>query len=354
MRTLPDWARALEPIALDVEIRHQPSDFQVTEKLGYALAGAGEHEYLWIEKTGANTSWVAEQLAKFCGIKPRDVGYAGMKDRHAITRQWFSVCSRNDVRWDEFTAAGVTILARERHGRKLRRGAHTGNSFRLALRARDIQAHEARLSERLTRIAAQGVPNYFGEQRFGRDGGNLALSQSLFAGRRMAHSKRSIAISAARSLIFNAILDQRVRGGTWNRLLPGELANLDSSGSVFAVESVDDALLMRCAAQDIHPTGSLWGDGAPAGGAEVAALESVAVAPYSDLVAALVATRMRPASRALRLRVSNLRWRLENDALWLEFDLTRGGFATAVLREIAVARMAASHGAIYFGACSRT
>ncbi len=343
MPALPEWSRAYESLALRVEIRREPADFQVTEKLSYAPDGAGDHEYLWIEKTGANTSWVAEQLAKFCGIKSRDVGYAGMKDRHAITRQWFSVCQRNDVQWDEFAAEGVTILAHERHSRKLRRGAHTGNNFRIALRAGDIQAHETRLSERLALIAAQGVPNYFGEQRFGREGSNLALSKSLFAGGRMSRSRRSIALSTARSLIFNTILDERVRRGTWNSLLPGELANLDGSGSVFAVDSVNAELVSRCAAQDIHPTGPLWGDGSPTSGGEVAVLESLAVAQHADIAAALVATRMQPASRALRLPVSDLQWHFGDDALWLEFGLARGGFATAVLREIAVARMAASH-----------
>jgi len=340
---LPEWATAYDRLGLDVEIRREPADFQVMEHLSYALDGAGEHEYLWIEKSGANTSWVAARLAKFCGINARDVGYAGMKDRHAITRQWFSVCHRKDVRWDEFAEVGIAILAHRRHSRKLRRGAHTGNNFKVALRAGDIQIHEARLSERLALIAAQGVPNYFGEQRFGRDGGNLSLGKTLFAGRRMSRSKRSIALSAARSLIFNTILDERVRGGTWNTLLPGELANLDGSGSVFAVDSVDAALVARCTALDIHPTASLWGDGSPRGGSAVALLESSAVVPHADIAAALVATRMQPASRALRLRVCDLHWHFEDDALWLEFGLARGGFATAVLREIAVARMAACH-----------
>jgi tRNA pseudouridine13 synthase len=343
MQALPDWVTAYDPLGLDAVIRSEPADFQVTENLPYAPDGAGEHEYLWIEKTGANTNWVAEKLAKFCGIRPRDVGYAGMKDRHAITRQWFSVCRRNDVQWNNFAADGVMILACERHGRKLRHGAHTGNSFKIALRAGDLLAHRRRLDERLSRIAEQGVPNYFGEQRFGRGGGNLDLFRSMIAGRRLSRAKRSIALSAARSLIFNAILDRRIRDGTWNTLLPGELANLDGSGSVFAVADVDDELISRCAGLDIHPTGSLWGESAPASSGEVAALESASVAEHAEIADMLVAARMAVASRALRLRVSNLQWSYAGDALWLEFELARGGFATAVLREIAVARMAASY-----------
>ena len=350
MSALPQWATAFDPLGLSAEIRGEPADFQVTENLSYALDGAGEHEYLWVEKTGANTSWVAEQLAKFCGIKPRDVGYAGMKDRHAVTRQWFSVCQRNEVHWDEFVAAGVTILAHKRHGRKLRRGAHTGNTFRIALRLDDLQSNRTRLDERLALISRQGVPNYFGEQRFGRDGGNLALCRSLFAGRRLSHTKQGIALSAARSLIFNAILDARVRNGTWNTIVSGELANLDGSGSLFAVDVVSDELVARCAALDIHPTGSLWGEGSPRSASQVAALETAVAAEHADTAAALVKRRMQAASRALRLRVSALQWSFAEDVLWLEFELARGGFATAVLREIVVARMAAANNADYFRA----
>lgn len=340
MPVLPDWATAYARPDLQVEFRRQPSDFLVTENLSYALDGAGEHEYLWVEKCGANTDWVAGQLAKYSGTSPRDVGYAGMKDRHAITRQWFSVRPGKVVNWDEFVAPGVSILACERHGRKLRRGAHAGNSFRIALRAAEIPEHTEQLEARLVLIAAQGVPNYFGEQRFGRGGGNLDLCRSMFAGRRLSRSKRSIALSAARSLLFNAILDVRVRNGTWNTLLPGELANLDGSGSVFAVNSVDAELVARCAALDIHPSGSLWGDGSPSSAGAVAALEAAVVAEHAELVAGLVAARMQPASRALRMPVAALRWSFADGVLWLEFSLGKGSFATTVLRELVSARVA--------------
>ena len=335
MPALPQWSAAYGRLSLSAQIRRQPADFEVTEQLSYVPDGAGEHEYLWVEKEGANTNWVAEQLARFCGINARDVGFAGMKDRHALTRQWFSVCQRNAVRWDEFAAEGVRILSCERHSRKLRRGAHTANAFRIALRAEDLQAHAGELDDRLAQIAAQGVPNYYGEQRFGRGGGNLDLCRSMFAGRKLPRAKRSIALSTARSLLFNAILDSRVRSGSWNTILPGELANLDGSGSVFAVDTVTAELAARCAAFDIHPSGTLWGDGSPASAGEVAALETAVVAQHADIADALVATRMRSASRALRLRVSALQWQFAPEVLWLEFSLPSGGFATAVLREIA-------------------
>lgn len=334
MPALPPWGAVHDPLDLRLQIRSQPSDFRVTEQLSYELDGSGEHEYLWLEKTGANTAWVAVQLASYCGINPRDVGFAGMKDRHAITRQWFSVRHGKEVNWDEFAADGANILECHRHGRKLRRGAHSGNAFRIALRSDDLQQNVVGLEQRLGRIAQHGVPNYFGEQRFGRGGGNIDLCRSLFAGRKLARSKRSIALSTARSLIFNAILDVRVRNGSWNEILPGERANLDGSGSVFSVDALSAELKARCDEMDIHPSGSLWGDGSPMASSDVAALEVQAAQAYTEFAAGLIAARMEPASRALRLRVSGLQWQFEDTVLWLQFDLVKGAFATAVLREL--------------------
>ncbi len=338
MSAIPLWPSAIGENLFDATIRSVPSDFVVTEKCDIEFSGEGEHDFLWIEKTGTNTHWVAECLAKHGNVPLRDVGFAGLKDRHAITRQWFSVRRLGTVDWNEFSEAGVEILEQQRHRRKLRRGAHSSNAFKIALRAENLAACADEINARLTIIAQDGVPNYFGEQRFGRGGGNIELCKSMFAGRRLSRAKRGIALSAARSLIFNAILEQRITQGSWNKILPGELANLDGSGSVFAVTDVDEELIRRCDEQDIHPSGSLWGDGSPRCTGEVAALEAAAAERYSEIAAGLIAARMEPASRALRLRVSELSWQIEQDALWLEFELAKGGYATAVLREIATTR----------------
>jgi tRNA pseudouridine13 synthase len=335
MSAVPLWASANGASLFDATIRSAPSDFVVTEKCDIEFSGEGEHDFLCIEKIGTNTHWVAECLAKHGHVPLRDVGYAGLKDRHAITRQWFSVRRLGDVDWNEFSEDGVEILEQQRHRRKLRRGAHSGNVFKIALRSEGLDAYAGEINERLTVIANDGVPNYFGEQRFGRGGNNIELCKSMFAGRRLSRAKRSIALSAARSLIFNTILEQRVVQGSWNKILPGELANLDGSGSIFAVDEVDDELVSRCEQQDIHPSGSLWGDGSPQCTGEVAQLESAAAEDFSDIVAGLVTARMEPASRALRLRVPDLSWQIDQDILWLEFELAKGGYATAVLREIA-------------------
>ncbi len=334
MQAIPDWTRTHGTPEIQGHIRQSASDFEVTEVLDYELSGAGEHDYLWLEKQGANTAWIAGKLAGHAGIRESDVGFAGLKDRNALTRQWFSVRrpSSAGTNWDSFDLPGVRILGQARHGRKLRRGAHSGNKFRIAIRGVDAPA--ATVNERLDLIRLAGVPNYFGEQRFGRDGNNLGLATDLFAGRRLRRNKRSIALSAARSYLFNHILQNRVREGSWNRLIPGECACLDGSNSIFVVDEVDQELQKRCVEMDIHPGGALWGKGESACSGDILSLEQSAVAPFEEFRKGLEA-QMDQSRRALRLAVRDLQWELDAQTLWLDFRLTRGGFATAVLREIA-------------------
>ncbi|MDH3533755.1 MAG: tRNA pseudouridine(13) synthase TruD [Gammaproteobacteria bacterium] len=337
MQNLPDWARASGATLFAARSRSTAADFVVNEDLSIDFSNDGEHDLLHVEKSGANTQWVAERLAEHAGVPARDVGFAGLKDRHALTRQWFSVRrpAANGTDWATFDAAGVRILEQRRHRRKLRRGAHKGNAFRIALRGDDIESQRQMIAARLSSIAVAGVPNYFGEQRFGRGGANLELCRALFAGKRLSRARRSIALSAARSFIFNEILALRVQTGSWNAVQPGELANLDGSGSVFAVAEVTAEFDRRCDELDIHPSGTLWGNGAPLGGSTVAALESGVAAVHPEFCDGLVRAGVKASSRALRLRVYDLQWHIQAGALWLEFVLGRGGYATAVIREIA-------------------
>ena len=318
---LPDWARAHGAPLFAADIRSKPEDFQVSEELGYAFSGEGEHDYLWIEKIGANTEWVARQLAHHAEVPARDIGYSGLKDRHAVTQQWFSIPRWHAPDWQALGLEGVRVLDVQRHHRKLRRGAHRANAFRILLRGENLSGHSAALEQRLRVIREQGVPNYFGEQRFGRDGNNLELADLFAAGKRLPRHKRSIAISTMRSLAFNEQLDERVRAGTWNQVLAGDKANLDGTNSVFEVETVDEDLLRRCQALDIHPAGELIGDGSTRG-------------PDAWL-AALAKARVEPGTRSLRLRVGDLAWDIAEDTVELSFRLGRGAFATVVLRELA-------------------
>lgn len=332
---LPDWRRAFGEPVLSCHIKKTNSDFQVSEQLGFELSGDGEHDYLEIEKDGANTAWVARGLAKFAGIAGSDVGFAGLKDRHAVTTQWFSVRrpAGDKAGWPKLELEGVRVLQEGRHQRKLRRGAHTGNRFRLALR--DITETSGDLSERLLKIRDAGVPNYFGEQRFGRGGGNLGMARDHFAGRRLSRGNRSMALSAARSFLFNQILEDRVRSGDWNMLLTGDCANLDGSGSIFHVTDVDDELRRRSDELDIHPSAALWGAGSLQSSGDIAEREKRVVSRFPELMQGLTNERLEQARRALRLAVRDFSWEQDGDTLWLQFYLVRGAFATVVLREIA-------------------
>jgi tRNA pseudouridine13 synthase len=332
---LPEWVRAHGVPLFAATIRDRPSDFRVVENLGFEPSGSGEHDYLWVEKTAANTEWVARQLARHAGVRTADVGFSGMKDRHAITRQWFSVPRRVSVDWSALVADGVTILEVTSHPRKLRRGAHKSNVFRIALRSSAATASNQLVDERLACIAARGVPNYFGPQRFGHHGANVGLAKALFAGERLKRDKRSLAISAARSFLFNQILATRVADGSWERVLRGEWVNLDGSGSVFTAEVVDAEIERRAASMDIHPTGILWGLRRDVSAGAVEALQRNATEAHRDLRAGLERMRIKASYRPLRLRVSGLSWEFGDDVLWLEFTLPAGGFATAVLREVA-------------------
>ena len=329
---------------LCARIRCSPSDFQVTEELGFEPAGEGEHDFLLIEKTGANTAWVARQLARHVGARVADVGFAGLKDRHAITTQWFSVPRRGDNdTWTSFECEGVRLLGNERHARKLRRGAHRGNNVRIALRGDCGDDIRPAVERRLEDIAGKGVPNYFGAQRFGRGGSNLAQATRLFAGERLRRETRSLAISAARSFLFNEILGVRVETGSWNRILPGEIANLDGSGSVFAVDEVDAELEQRCADQDIHPTASLYGTGAAVAESNVSRIETGVFDRYPEFMAGLERLGVKRAQRPLRQKVRDLTWEFAPGVLWLDFTLGKGAFATTVIAELADIQSARSN-----------
>lgn len=325
---LPEWCRAHgEPIG-DVAIRRVPEDFRVTENLGVTFSNDGEHDLLQLQKIGANTDWVARQLAAFAGVKHREVGYSGLKDRHAVTTQWFSVPRWHAPDWQRLDIPGVSVVEVQRHNRKLRRGTHRGNRFHLRLRDASVPARN--WHDRLTCIRDLGVPNYFGEQRFGRNGNNVALVDRWAGGSRLPRHQRSLAISSARSLLFNNYLSERVDRDDWNQFRPGDIANLDGTGSVFSVDVVDADIARRCDTFDIHPTGPLLGDGEQNG-------DPVDDA-YAAWLRALQKARVKAARRSLRIIPVGLEWQLVGEILELSFELGRGAYATAVLRELANTR----------------
>jgi tRNA pseudouridine13 synthase len=318
-------------------VRSLPEDFRVEELLGFEPDGSGAHALLTVEKRGANTGWVAAQLARTAGVPVRDVGFAGHKDRQAVTRQAYSIPVKDadplDA-WLSHEGEGYRVVAAQRHGRKLRPGAHRANRF--ALRVRELTGDHAALEASLARIAALGVPNYFGPQRFGREGANLDRARQWASGGPPPRDRtqRSFALSAARSHVFNSVLASRVQRGDWNCLLPGEAVMLDGRRSFFAAPTVDATLVARCESMDIHPSGPLPGRGANPASAEALAIEESAQGAEPELLALLAGQGLEHERRSLRLPVRECAWRFDEPDLLLEFTLPRGTFATAVLHEL--------------------
>lgn len=316
-------------------LRTSPEDFRVDEQLGFDPTGSGEHAFLWIEKTGTNTDWLAGQIARFAGVAPMAVGYSGLKDRHAVTRQYFTVhlpgCA--DPEWTDLALDGVTVLEATRHNRKLKRGSHRGNRF--VIRLREVQGDRAEAERRIATLRERGVPNYFGEQRFGHDGRNIALAQSLFRGRRLGRAQRSIALSSARSAIFNAVLARRVREQSWERVLTGEVWMLATSNAIFGPVPLDAEIVTRHAARDIQATGPLWGAGALRSEDEVLTLETEVVDAWRELADGLAAADLKQERRRLCLVVADLSHAWPDAAtLELTFSLPSGTYATSVLAEL--------------------
>jgi len=316
-------------------IRNQASDFKVDEISSFELTGEGEHVYLHIEKTGENTDWVAGLLAKIAQVPRKDVSYAGMKDRHAITTQWFSVQmpGKEAPDWQAQLPASIKILSETRHNKKLRRGALKGNRFRIIIR--DIEGDIEQAKTRCQQIKTNGVPNYYGEQRFGRNLNNIESAKNWFSGQFKPKSrpKRSIYLSAARSWIFNHLLSQRITQGTWNQAQKGDVFMLNGSHSCFADDG-DTSLTERTQRQELHPTGALWGKGELSSAGDIATLEQQIANDFKDLTQGLIKHGLKQERRALRLAVSEFEYSFDTDKITLNFVLPAGSFATVVFREL--------------------
>jgi tRNA pseudouridine13 synthase len=331
MSALP---RAHGPAVLTATFRSRPEDFVVEEIPGFEPSGTGEHLLLEIEKRGMNTAFAAKRIAEWAGVKEMAVGYAGLKDRHAVTRQRFSVHlpGRDAPDLASLQDDTLRVLQATRHSRKLPRGALAGNRFELTLR--DVAGDRESIDARISMIATRGVPNYFGEQRFGRAGDNVEQARAMFGGRRVRREERSLLLSAARSELFNRVLAERVTRNCWDAPLDGEVWMLGGRRSIFGPEPASDALMQRLDAFDIQPTGPLWGRGTLRSEGECRAHEeSVLDDPGSRaLQRGLEAAGLEQERRALRLRPGEMaaRWAAD-DTIVLGFVLPPGTYATCVL-----------------------
>ena len=242
MYSIDSAARAFGPPPVIGTIRAAPEDFQVIEIPAFAPSGDGEHCIIHIRKKLLNTAQVARQIAKHAGLPTAKVSWAGMKDRNAVTEQWFSVHMGNQPEpdWALLNSDAIKVLDVYRHQRKLKKGVLKGNQF--YLRITDIEGDIDALKARYETILDHGVPNIFGDQRFGFRGGNIHKALAMFRNpkRRLKRHDRGIYLSAARSLIFNAVLEQRIQDNSWNAILGGEICMLSGSHSVFSSDNQTD------------------------------------------------------------------------------------------------------------------
>jgi tRNA pseudouridine13 synthase len=316
--TLPQWPNAYPASGARAALKRLNEDFIVTELPLQLPSGEGEHVWLDIEKNGANTAFVAQQLADATGVQERDVGYAGLKDRHAITRQWFSIylpIPKGQGETPDLTQLQhpeFKVLSQSRHVKKLRPGDLHGNRFRIVLR--DVAGDRDAIEANLKAVASQGAPNYFGAQRFGHDGGNVELGRAMLAREIRVRNpkKKGIYLSAARSFVFNEVLALRIQQQLWGRTLPGDV--MDAAG---------------------RATGPLWGRGRVVTTDQAQALENGVAERHAILCNGLEHAGLDQERRSLVASPVDMAWEWpQADQLVLTFALSAGNYATSVLNEI--------------------
>jgi tRNA pseudouridine13 synthase len=312
-------------------LRAVPEDFRVEEVPAYPLSGEGDHLYLHLEKTGHTTAHVLRELSAQTGVRDRDVGVAGLKDRHAVTTQWLSVPARYEARLAAFRLEGVRVLETGRHGNKLAMGHLRGNRF--VVRVRDAAGTADQAEGTLARLTAGGVPNYFGPQRFGLHGLNAEEGLRVLRGESQVRDPRvrRFLTSAVQSLIFNRFLSLRLERGLFERLIAGDMAKKHDTGGVFLVEDAE-AESPRAGRGEVSATGTLFGKKARPLTLEAGELEREALAAFG-LTPDAFASR-RGDRRLTRVFPEAAEVRAEEDGYTVAFTLPKGSFATSVLREL--------------------
>lgn len=361
---LPEWSRVFGKPP-EGRFKATPEDFSVTEDLGFEPEAFGPHLWCWVEKSGIDTLQAISTLSRVTGIPTREIGYSGLKDRQAVTYQWLSLplellgqSDLSEAHLVELQQAGVTILLRQRHPRKLKRGSHRANRFVINISFDEKQRETIR--QRWEQIVLTGVPNYFGPQRFGYLGQNIPRSRALLQrGWSKKQDRKGLMLSTARSYLFNLTLSARVDAGSWNQALPGEVLNLQGSNSFFQSNKATLAeIVKRIDEFDVHPTAPLWGRGQLESELDALSVEQQTVQHEAELISGLERARVNMARRALRLVLEDAQWmdveRASTDAeanqstlgsnntpplggARLSFSLPRGAYATAVLRELITA-----------------
>lgn len=285
------------------QLKNEPSHFIVEELLHESLSGQGEHVYLYIFKENQNTDWVARKLSEITGVPLRDIGYAGLKDRHAQTRQWFSLKWPIKKEFPELAHPDFIVESTQRHLRKLHRGAFLGNRFKIRLEGIDADADL--IEQKLNHIKEHGVPNYFGTQRFGRDQGNLDKAAAWFESeyKPKGRHERSLLISAVRSFLFNLHLSNLLTEHEW------------------PIKHVTH--------------GVLWGQQGKRVIHQSDMLAEKVSGQYTKLCIGLENLGVELDFRPISMQPVDMSWQLRSSCtLDVQFSLPPGSFATCVLREV--------------------
>lgn len=314
-----------------------PEDFEVEELPAYEPCGEPdcEHLFMWVEKRGHSTQEVARALARHCGLQEKDISWAGLKDRQAVSRQYLCGPARHiEPKLSTFTMAGVTLLRTARHRNKLKGGHLRGNRFCLVVRGVMNQSAAREVLERLGRL---GVPNFFGEQRFGLGGTNAARGRRILeaGGRHRDRFERKLFLSAYQSDLFNRVLARRIQAGILSTALQGDVLKKQFTGGEFicAEPSADQPRLDRF---EVNPTGPLFGPEMRRPEGQVAALEEAVLAEegVSRELFLKGGNETLGARRPLRVPLELESVQFEGDALRLRLVLPAGSYATVVLREL--------------------
>lgn len=329
------WPKAYPEIAVSGQFRVFDEDFQVTELSNRTLKSEGPHLFLFVEKKGANTHWLARKIANHAHLDLKDVGYAGLKDRHGVTRQWFSLPVKEKAAdlSHLFAKDEFTLLKQGYYGVKLKRGALGGNSFRLVIR--NIEGDKKKLEQRLELIRQRGVPNYFGPQRFGNGYENLHQAQKLFEfGKRPRNKQKgSMYISAARSYLFNEMLAKRINIEKWDTPIEGEVYGFPGSLRGFSQENTSEEN-KRWRENRIHPTCALWGKNESLATSQLKGIEDSIATENPIFSEGLISKGLKQERRASRMLIPDLFWMWQDGNLVLRFSLASGYFATSLLREL--------------------
>jgi len=316
-------------------IKTSVADFLVDEILGFEPSGEGEHLFLRIEKTGLSTHELIDQIALDFNIKPRDVGYSGLKDKHAITRQWLSLHLAGQMQSMTIPeTSSYKILEQGWHAKKLKPGSHRSNRFEVLIR--EVDSFGETTQQQLELIREKGMANYFGQQRFGVSDDNVSRALQVFANarktRKLSRTRKGIYLSALRSELFNQILSARIGRDIWNKPVEGDVFMLSGSQSIFQ-EEITDEIIGRFSLFDISSTASLFGEGENRLNFQALEIEQTIFKENAEICDCLLRLKAKLHRRPIRIQVKNLEvdYQSANKLINIKAELPRGSYFTSLL-----------------------